>query len=61
LDRPTEKEEKRNAGLILIGGKHIESVFYAQSTGEERKVDEGEEQGGAEAEEQTNRQGREEV
>ncbi len=32
-----EKEEKRNAGLILIGGKYITSVQLAQLTEEEKK------------------------
>ncbi|KAL6080102.1 LSM domain containing protein [Balamuthia mandrillaris] len=33
-----EKEEKRNAGLILIGGKHVERVFVAELTAEGKSL-----------------------
>ncbi len=50
-----EKEEKRNAGLILIGGKYITSVQLAQLT-EEQKQKRTEE----EEEEEAKQQGAEE-
>ncbi|KAL6068618.1 LSM domain containing protein [Balamuthia mandrillaris] len=33
-----EKEERRNAGLILIGGKHVERVFVAELTAEGKSL-----------------------
>jgi hypothetical protein len=49
-----EKEEKRNAGLILIGGKFIKSVHWAKLTeeGKQKLKEEEEERRRKEADEE---------